>query len=993
MSTEENRSEHDREFVLLIHGTNSQHISDTGTLWWQRESEFWRDLSAKLGPEFECQPVGQIFHWSGANSETHRRTAAEVLAKRLIQFENQKQPYHLIGHSHGGSVIWLAVRIVSESRKTLPNLQSWTTVGTPFLHYRPSPVSLWWISPAVGSLVCLGFVWSQVRMYVTVFGVAVRSPSGWPLSLLIVPMLWSIPLAVMVASLARLVILLYTVSRARVERAAGEQVYRALWERYLGLWCHVDEAIGGLASTLDSPGSVVPRLRAWGTSTWGRILSFVAAPVRALYNGVVALAGDEFIWHHVTRRLQGNDRLAYDLVRVTRGPLPFSPAWPELPETISNQLISTANDQAALTLAAVRNVLGLALESTSNRPSLVTGLTDKFTFRELVHNLYFANTDVRETLRLHVTSSRSRTHATASALQTWMQAGRASSGPDGSDSTTFAAESRSRRQVSLLLPAIQSGAVALGVAMAWLISFNVYQSSVYPYTDEYQINSIESRSRLDRVISGVDITDASLRRWASSSARAGFADEVLSTAARLGTRGASSGSVTVTTQGRDADGHDKGRLLVMAAVAHELLEAEQSAKADSILDDALALVRRNPPGINDAGFRAVAEELAHRGRGEDALFVVDRLSPDRNDWKAEGLGEVAEGYADGGRLDEAMVTMDRIGDLEQRAGAFQNFIRGQENNTRAKRRGLDALLSLAPAIPDVRNWRSGSLADVAKGLAGLGDTDRALQVARSIPEASFRAGALTSVAEALVGHGRVKEARLVVEEAISARSRASAGIAIVLAKIDRIAHDQEARRQASQILEQAGVAAPQEMFFPEIAVGAVATGWAELGDTRRCIEVLSTIPLGFYKGNVFEPFKAAVRQLVALGKAEDVSRLVHEMFQPTRKSYALIALALASEGATRRRLLGEAEKLTDSIPNDDDASFALSEIAIAWAQLHQYRFAVQLSDRTRAFDRLHVYSEILDHYLRMRGPADSLKEARTREAMAAQPDSRLDDPA
>src|SRR5207248_2169910 len=107
-----------------------------------------------------------------------------------------------------------------------------------------------------------------------------------------------------------------------------------LWQRYLGLWCDVDEAIGGLASTLTIPLPIVPRMRAAAASVPGRVLSALAAPIRASYNAVFAQASDEFIWARVSSRLQGSDRFAYHLTRVTRGPLDSVRPWPEIPEKI-----------------------------------------------------------------------------------------------------------------------------------------------------------------------------------------------------------------------------------------------------------------------------------------------------------------------------------------------------------------------------------------------------------------------------------------------------------------------------------------------------------------------------------------------------------------------------------------------------------------------------------------------------------------------------------
>lgn len=43
----------------------------------------------------------KVFHWSGLNSEKHRRAAAEELSKQILRLEREKIDYHLIARSHG----------------------------------------------------------------------------------------------------------------------------------------------------------------------------------------------------------------------------------------------------------------------------------------------------------------------------------------------------------------------------------------------------------------------------------------------------------------------------------------------------------------------------------------------------------------------------------------------------------------------------------------------------------------------------------------------------------------------------------------------------------------------------------------------------------------------------------------------------------------------------------------------------------------------------
>ena len=58
-----------------------------------------------LAPLLESRAaVAHPFHWSGANSELARRNAGQALFECLFE-----PSFHLVGHSHGGSVIWHAL--------------------------------------------------------------------------------------------------------------------------------------------------------------------------------------------------------------------------------------------------------------------------------------------------------------------------------------------------------------------------------------------------------------------------------------------------------------------------------------------------------------------------------------------------------------------------------------------------------------------------------------------------------------------------------------------------------------------------------------------------------------------------------------------------------------------------------------------------------------------------------------------------------------------
>src|SRR4051794_8016919 len=108
------------ELVVLVHGTfaNDRDGGDEGERWWQRGSRAWQRLQDALPPGTRLPPANaRLFHWSGRNSHVDRWAASIKLLARLLQLERDGYSYHLVGHSHGGSVMWEAMVTSVELRR------------------------------------------------------------------------------------------------------------------------------------------------------------------------------------------------------------------------------------------------------------------------------------------------------------------------------------------------------------------------------------------------------------------------------------------------------------------------------------------------------------------------------------------------------------------------------------------------------------------------------------------------------------------------------------------------------------------------------------------------------------------------------------------------------------------------------------------------------------------------------------------------------------
>jgi hypothetical protein len=79
------------DLVLLIHGTFAGRREDEGDNWWQRGSRAWTELRKRLPFGVQLPQRGQLFHWSGENSERARSKAAGDLLSHLLKLEASGQ--------------------------------------------------------------------------------------------------------------------------------------------------------------------------------------------------------------------------------------------------------------------------------------------------------------------------------------------------------------------------------------------------------------------------------------------------------------------------------------------------------------------------------------------------------------------------------------------------------------------------------------------------------------------------------------------------------------------------------------------------------------------------------------------------------------------------------------------------------------------------------------------------------------------------------------
>lgn len=451
-SVEPERRASERESVaILVHGTFAGDQSNEGEKWWQTGSPFSRKLQRHLPEGVRLAEGHEVFHWSGDNSERARSKAAGELLGHLRQHEADGKDYHLIGHSHGGSVVWQSLKMATLKDQRLPGLRSWTTVGTPYLQHKSrapyNPINV--IGIVVAVLILFPF-FRSVTMVSSVFwhaamggkpaliaqtdmqigyGAILRAPLIVGIEKLGVPVdraedgfrlgsydpagdqslpaylctTWEGVVLIGAAMLhiyVALQLIVWGVTpalesrRIRRERRLEKHAYYRFGSRWLGLWSPDDEAINGLRATLGLSvrfvGKMMPRERVFISDTTALISRPIFWMIAPIFNLVIQPILDRFVRNMVTRSAQGNDRPTATLIEVTPTPLKeIRHDFAALPPLLNDQLVRFSDRHAKSLAPKLRKWLGLASFETG-----IQSFAGELSGQELIHTSYFEHDEI-----------------------------------------------------------------------------------------------------------------------------------------------------------------------------------------------------------------------------------------------------------------------------------------------------------------------------------------------------------------------------------------------------------------------------------------------------------------------------------------------------------------------------------------------------------------------------------------------------------------------
>lgn len=399
-----------KEVLILVHGTFASDDNDEGNSWWQRNSTFSNALLARLGSQYTL--IQQTYHWSGENSESERLYAGLKLLSLFEQFEKEQTNYHVIGHSHGGSVIWHALQIKShlaylhKEKKVLPHLKSWCSVGTPFIRYERS--SSYTSTNAIQS--------NSLLLMVVVMVVAYFNPLTIWLVLIVVLFLVSLLFAYLT--------MLSIIEGGNLETENQLQNLSAnlFCSRWLGIWSSEDEIINGLQVSIaleDDGIEILPRLKSntdvYLTDRLLFIPKSLTKKVQALYNKYIAPKVDLFVLQVINKGLHGSHRLGVRAEGIINCPIPDLCDLHPLSQEVSIELTAVANEGIYDMADEIRKLLS------SRKQTMTSEYITSQAGDILIHSSYFKSKKVNELIAIHIlySSNNSPTQIEQVALDEW----------------------------------------------------------------------------------------------------------------------------------------------------------------------------------------------------------------------------------------------------------------------------------------------------------------------------------------------------------------------------------------------------------------------------------------------------------------------------------------------------------------------------------------------------------------------------------------------
>lgn len=422
--------------VIRVHGTFAGlDYSKDATLdpnsWHASDSEFgqWIKKECQHSARFD---LASHFDWGGDNFESARIHAAEDLLEVLHSYEKIKQPYHIIAHSHGGSVTWTALRLAETNRwrgqmnpqpeknePALTHLLSWATIGTPFVNAQRSwkgefvattyQILLLLLIGVVGYMSIESFVPALIKKFEWLNDPLFGMQFQWQLG---ANAIWGfIVFLLIVLTLIQSPILRFASLIANKRVKGATETYLKKW---LDIECTQDEAIAGLKHAISLDRKIVSTMAdrnvpyLWDVTN--RLRGMLFFPVRFGFNLFVVPIANKYIQGRIKRLALGDDEPLYRVKNIQSSPLGEKIKKLAIPADIDQQLIDDANEALKNYVPKMREAVAAGVTAAGNSKlgvSFDIG-AGEFSGSELIHTSYFDNEGVRKLLMADLVEAQCR---------------------------------------------------------------------------------------------------------------------------------------------------------------------------------------------------------------------------------------------------------------------------------------------------------------------------------------------------------------------------------------------------------------------------------------------------------------------------------------------------------------------------------------------------------------------------------------------------------
>jgi pimeloyl-ACP methyl ester carboxylesterase len=361
--------------IILVHGT----FAKTKEGWTSLEGGFLAKIHKALY-------YIHAFGWSGTNSHYARQSASVRLMEFLSDLSNSSESIHLIGHSHGGTVIQFAL----ENHSTLKRkntwkekVKSWTTVGTPFFKF--SGTSRYF---SAKSLYAISLLIATLIIYSICFILAKGSMQNS--YELIRFHYWKVVFIFFI-----LAGVIYQFFTAITFNSNLEHTFKEFGKKWLGIYSRYDEAILTLKNSQSLHLELSKReFPSEGVSI--NFLFFTRLVFNTIYDFTIRVFLSKLLNKNLKNFITGLDRSYYSVEEVNYNPINEEPFF--IPKELDDRMLREVIADNQNKIEYIRKAL-----NSENKNLIESIMKSKETDKpKLIHSIYFDQDEIVKFILEHI---------------------------------------------------------------------------------------------------------------------------------------------------------------------------------------------------------------------------------------------------------------------------------------------------------------------------------------------------------------------------------------------------------------------------------------------------------------------------------------------------------------------------------------------------------------------------------------------------------------